>query len=207
MRKKISSTTIKRTFITLQNLLHFPLLTPQIHKKSKSPRMSAFQPISVYSLPNSTLILLTFWWLYTHNYSILNLKWGVSLRLAQQVKASWSAHRDDTQIYKFIQIFKAWYLPWHLCTDEQVHSLCCFSENTHSRKKGVSFLARKIYPWIASLYFLVSSTVMKRKGKKKQSQAFPRLEHFHLFSINTSAQLQIFSFCHPSSHGWRLFFN
>lgn len=145
--------------------------------------MPTVKSISVYSFPNSTSILLIFLWLHTHNCSILNLKQGISLRLAQQVKASLSAHREDTEIHKLIQIFKAWHLPWHLCTDEQVHSLCCFSENIHSHKKGVSFLARKIYPWIASLYFLVSSTVMGRKGKKKQSQVFPRLEHFCLFSI------------------------
>lgn len=82
--------------------LTFFLFHPQIYKKSNSPRMSAFKQISVDSFPSSTLILLMLLQLYTHNYFIQNLRWGISLRLAQQVKVFWSAHREDTQIYKFI---------------------------------------------------------------------------------------------------------
>lgn len=117
--------------------------------------------------PRPTIIFLMFLWLHCNNYSTENLK------LRHFTGA-------DTTVWSFQKVYicaseathkrrglckSSNLLPWHLYIDEQAHSLCCFSENTHSHKKAVSFLARKRYPWIASLYFLVSSTVVKRRKK------------------------------------------
>lgn len=133
---------------------------------------------SVYSwgLPS---IYLCFLWFYGNNYSIQNLK-----LMSGATTGGWVFRVLTGKIHKCIGLPKSSKLiPWHLCTDEQAHSLCCFSENIHLHKKAVSSLAGKIYPWIASLCFLVSSTYgweEKRKKKRKQSNLSQIRTFIHL---------------------------
>lgn len=153
--------------------------------------MSASKPISIYTFPSSTLILLTLLQLYTHNYSIKNLKWDISLRLAQQMKASWSAHREDT--HKYTSLSKSSKLDIYLDIFVQMNRFIVYvvfqKIFIHTRKECHFWQGKYIHELLHCISLWALQWWEEKERKNKGISRISSFVQYKHFSLVTDTQL------------------